>query len=110
VLIITFLQAKKKPRKGLSRFELHHALGRRHVNPLAFLVETVVPNDSVDLGEQRKVPTHTNVLPRVNTRAKLSHNDVSGPHSFTAEYLNSPSLPLAVTSVAGTPSSFLVGH
>jgi hypothetical protein len=85
-------------------------LGRRYVNPLSFLVETVVPHDSVDLGEQREVPTHTNVLPRVNARANLSNNNIAGPHCFAAEYLNSPSLPLAIASVARTSSGFLMGH
>jgi hypothetical protein len=110
VLIITFLQPKKKPRKGLSRFELRQALGRRHVNPLSFLVESVVPNNSVDLREQRKVPTHSDILSRVNASPQLPDNNVAGPHRFATEYLDPASLPLAVASVAGTSSGFLMGH
>jgi hypothetical protein len=101
---------KKKAPQGASRFKLRHELGRRYVNPLSFFVETVVPHDSVDLGEQRKVPTHTNVLSRVNACAKLSDNNIAGPHCFAAKHFNSPSLPLAVASVAGTSSGFLMGH
>jgi hypothetical protein len=104
------MRAKKKPRKGLLDSSYATQLGRRHINPLAFLVEAVVTDDSVDLGEQRKVPTHTNVFPRVYTSTQLANNNITGPHCFAAEYFNSSSLPLAVTSVAGTSPSFLMGH
>src|SRR5262249_43641283 len=102
--------AKKKPRKGLSRFELRRALGRRDVNALAFLVESVVTNNSVDLGEQRKVPTHADVFSRVNASPQLPDNNVAGPNCFATEYLHPASLPLAVATVTGTSSGFLMCH
>src|SRR5262245_16719552 len=110
MLIITFLLSKKKPRKGLSRFEPRRALGRRDVNPLAFLVESVVTNNSVDLGEQRKVPTHADVFSRVNASTQLPNKNVAGPDCFAAKNFHSASLPLAVATVAGTSSGFLMGH
>jgi hypothetical protein len=85
-------------------------LGRRYVNPLSFLVETIVPHDPVDFGEQREVPTHTNVLSWVYTSTQLPHNNIAGPHCFAAENFNSPSLPLAIAPVAGTAASFFMGH
>src|SRR5262245_49477006 len=110
MLIITFRLAKKKPRKGLSRFELRRALGRRDVNSLAFLVESVVTNNSVDLGEQRKVPTHADVFSRVNASPQLPDNNVAGPNCFATESLQPASLPSAVATVTGTSSGFLMGH
>jgi hypothetical protein len=101
---------KKAPEGAFSIQNCATQLGGRHVNSLSFLVEPVVPNDSVDLGEQRKVPTHADVFSRVNARSQLSDNNVAGPHCFAAKYFNSPSLPLAVASVAGTSSGFLMGH
>jgi hypothetical protein len=102
------MQAKKKPRKGLSSYATR--LGRRHVNPLPFFVETVVPDDSVDFGEQRKVPTHTNVFPRVYPSTELANNNIAGPNRFAAEHFNPTSLPLAIASVARATSSLLMGH
>jgi hypothetical protein len=110
VLIITFLQPKKSPERGFLDSNCAAQLGRRDVNPLSFLIESVVSDSSVDLGEQRKVTTHANVLSRVNTSTQLPDKNVAGPDCFAAKNFHSASLPLAVAPVAGTSSGFLMGH
>jgi hypothetical protein len=97
---LPFSRQKKSPVRGFIDTNSATKLGRQHVNPLALLVEAIVPNNPVDLGEQREVPTHTHILPRVDTGSQLSDDNVAGPHGFAAKHFNSASLPLAVAPVA----------
>jgi hypothetical protein len=108
--IIAFVQAKKKPRKGLFILQTRGALSGLHVNPLSFPVETIVADDAIDLGKQGKVPAHSDVLPRMYSGTQLPDDNVAGAHGFTAEHLYPASLPLTVSSIARTSSRFLMSH
>src|SRR5262245_12956624 len=107
---LRFSSQKKAPERGFLDQNCVTRSGRRDVNPLSFLIESVVSDNSVDLGEQRKVPTHANVPSRVDTSTQLPDKNVAGPDCFAAENFHSASLSLAVAAVAGTSSGFLMGH
>jgi hypothetical protein len=73
--------------------ELLHPLsaGRSHRNELSSLtaLELDVP---VDLGEERIVTAPTDVEPRMELRAPLTHNNLSRGHELTAKALYTEAL------------------
>jgi len=107
-LSLLFSRQKKSPERGFLRRA--KVLSRQDADPLSFLVEPIIEDNAVDLGEQRKVPAHAHVLTRVDAGAELPDNDISRPHGLTAENLYPSSLSLAVSSVTGTPAGLFMCH
>jgi hypothetical protein len=106
---LRFSRPKKKPRTGLFDIAKLPSL-RQHAHSLSLLIETIVEDDTVDLRKQCKVAPHSDIFPRVNARAELPHNDISGAHAFSTKYLHPTPLALAVSSVAGTPPRLFMSH
>lgn len=106
---MTFLRAKKKPRKGLF-ISGKNELGRHHADLFSLFTEALVAHDPVDLGEDGVIPSHPDVAPRVDARPKLAHQDIARAHTLSAKDLDSPSLTLTIPSVAGTPARLFMSH
>jgi len=104
-----FSPGKKKAPKG-AFLQRENALSRQNADPLSFLVEPIIKDDTVDLGEQREVPAHSHVLARVDARAELPDEDIPGAHSFSTKNFYSSSLSLAVAPVARTSSGLFMSH
>jgi hypothetical protein len=93
------LQGKKKAPNGAFAAVIW-TLARQYVDPLPFFVHAVIADNPIDLGEQREVATHTDILSWMNTRAQLADDYVACAHGLAAKYLNAATLPLAVATVA----------
>jgi hypothetical protein len=89
---------KKSPGMGLLLWAMS-SLSGQYVHPLPFLIQAIVTDNTIDLGKQGEVPSHTDVLARMNPGSQLTNNDVAGANRFPAEYLYPTALSLAVATI-----------
>lgn len=64
-------------------------------------------DDAVNEREERVVPAHADVTPRVEAGSTLAHEDVTGRHLLAAETLDSQALSIGVPAVPGGPGALL---
>ena len=77
---------------------------------LAVTPHTLEFDDAVDQGEQSIILAAADIVARVDVGAVLTVDDVTGTHSFTAEFFTAESLTVRITAVSGAPDPFLVCH
>jgi hypothetical protein len=94
------LPGKKKAPKGAFPLQALSLLSWKHSDPLSLFVFSFVTDSAIDQCEKRKIAAHSNVLSRVNARAELTYQNISGAHGFATENLYTAPLPLAVASIA----------
>lgn len=73
------------------------AFGSTDVDSLARLVEI---NVSSHQGKEREVVAHSDISARLELGSNLSNQDVSGNHRFTAKFLDTPPLSIAIATVS----------
>src|SRR5437667_297332 len=83
---------------------------RDDARPAPVLAEPLVEHGAVAEREEREVPPHAHVRPRVHARTALTDEDVAGPHALAGEDLDPAPLPGAVAPVAGAALTLLVRH
>lgn len=65
---------------------------------------------AVDLGEQRVVLAHANILTGMNSRAALTNDDTSSRNQFAAKSFYPQAFGIRITTVSGTAACFLMCH
>jgi hypothetical protein len=108
--IITVSAGKKKAPNGAFFKAFRCGSLRDDVNPFSFSIEPVIKNHAIDLSKQGVVPAHAHILSRVNTGPQLSNDYIAGGDRLPAKDLDAATLPLTVSTVAGTSPGFLMCH
>src|SRR6185312_11201302 len=70
----------------------------------------VIADGALDLGEQRVVAAHIDILAGVVLGAALADDDVAGHHDLAAELLDAEAATAGVAPVARGAAGFLVRH
>jgi hypothetical protein len=81
--------------------------GNVNVDATTFAVKT---DFAVNQCEQSVVVAHANTGTGVELRSNLTDQDVSGDNSFSAEFLDTTALRVAVTTVAAAALTLFVCH
>src|SRR5690242_11167238 len=83
---------------------------RRHRNKGAALFLTAERHFALNCGEDRVVPSHTDVGTGVELSTPLAHQNIAGDNDLAAELLDAEPPARAIATVAGAAACFLVCH
>ncbi len=86
------------------RFHMH---ARQHAAFADVLFKT---HHTLHLGEEGEIPAHTHVIAGVHHGAQLTHKNIAGQHTLTAETLDAAALTGAVATVARRAACFFMSH
>jgi hypothetical protein len=67
-------------------------------------------NQPVGKCEKGIVPSHPDIVSRMELRAQLTNYYIAGAHEFAAEFFDAPALARAVAAIAGTSARFFMCH
>jgi hypothetical protein len=95
------------PRKGMGQGIL---APRRHRNKGAALFLTAERHFAFNSGEDRVVPSHTDVGAGVILGTPLAHKNIAGDNDLAAELLDAEPPARAIAAVAGAAACFLMCH
>ena len=70
----------------------------------------MIKNHAIDLGEQREIPAHPNVLARVYTRADLANENAARGDELPAVHFHTTTLRIRIATVACAACAFFVSH
>jgi hypothetical protein len=94
---------KKKAPGGAFFIQYEEATSLSCGQDFDFLARSVVAailDDAVGQREQGVVPPHPDILPRVNARTKLAHQDIAGAYGLAAKDFHAAALPMTIAPVA----------
>jgi hypothetical protein len=84
----------------------------RGYNTDAFSVvsDGFVDYHAIRSSEESIIASDTNIAPWFNAGTTLAYQDVSRKHGFTAKFLHTQTLSIAITTVAARAAAFFMSH
>ena len=99
---------KNAEKKEMKMSRTKTVLGLIHTNALFGSAERLKRDSAVNERKKRIIPSQAYVLARMNFRAVLPDEDVSGAHLLSAELFHAQTLSLTVSSVARASYPFFM--